>query len=59
MTLDSNATLALQVHIVEDLILHILATHCFGEFKQSVGKSALAMIDMSYDAKVPDIFHCS
>ena len=57
MALDGDTTLTLQVHIIKDLVLHLFGTHCFGELKQSIGKCALAMVDVSYYAKVSYILH--
>lgn len=57
MTLDSDATFALEVHVVEHLCLHVLGGNGIGIFKQSVGQGRLAVVDMSYDAKIAYSFH--
>lgn len=51
------AALALQIHVVEHLRLHILGSHRIGIFKQTVGQGRLTMVDVSYNTKVADIFH--
>ncbi len=57
MALDSDTTLTLQVHVVKHLVLHFLGTNGFGKFQQAVGKSTLAMIDVSYYTEVSNILH--
>ena len=59
MALDGDATLALEIHIIEHLGLHILGGHGIGALQQTVGKCRLAMVDMRYDAEISDIFHLS
>ncbi len=55
MALNRDATLALQIHIVEHLPLSNLDGVRL--LQETVGKSRLAMIDMCDDAKVSDIVH--
>ena len=43
--------------IVQDLGLHIPGRQGLGKLEQPVGKRALAVVDMGYDAEVPDMFH--
>jgi hypothetical protein len=50
--LDRDASLALQVHLVEVLGAHVALTHGMGEIEQSVGQGGLPMVDMSNDAEV-------
>ena len=57
MTLDSDTALTLKFHVVKHLILHLLGTHCFSEFQQTVGKCTLPVVNMSYYAKVSYILH--
>ena len=57
MALDGDATLALKVHVVEHLCLQVLCLYGVGIFKQTVGKRALSVVDMRYNAKIPYIFH--
>ncbi|MPN17184.1 hypothetical protein SDC9_164534 [bioreactor metagenome] len=57
MALDSNALLPLQVHGVQDLIVHIPSGDGLGCFQKSVGKRAFTVIDMGYNTKVPNMLH--
>ncbi len=57
VTLDSNAALSLQIHIVKHLGLEILAGHGVGKLEQTVGKRALAVVNVRYDAEIADILH--
>ena len=55
MALDSDATLTLQVHVVEQLGLHVALGHGAREFKKPVGQGAFAVVDVGNNAKVADI----
>ena len=57
VALDSDTALALQVHVVEHLRLHVLAHHSAGSFKKTVGKRTLAMVDMRYYAEISYFIH--
>ena len=59
VALDGDAPLALQVHVVEHLRLHILANNSLGVLQQAVGQRALAVVDMRHDAEIANIFHAS
>ena len=54
MALDSNASFTLKVHIIEHLRLEVLAGDGLGIFEQTVGKGALAVVDMRDYAEVTD-----
>ncbi len=54
--LDRDAALALQVHRVEHLLLHLAAAHRAGQFQQPIGQRALAVVDVGDDREVPDVF---
>ena len=49
------AALALEVHIVEYLALHLPLVHRAAELDQPVGERALAVVDVRDDRKVPDV----
>jgi hypothetical protein len=51
-----NSALALKVHIIEQLLLHVTLFNLAGQFKQSVGKGRLSVIYMRYNAKITDFF---
>ena len=57
VTLDGNALLLLQVHVVQDLIFHFPVAQRTGEFQKTVCQGGLAMVDVCDDAKVADILH--
>ncbi len=56
LKLDSNAALALDIHIVKQLTFHIALTDRSRLFNQTVGKRALAVVDMGYYRKVSYMF---
>ena len=57
MTFDSNATLAFQIHVIKNLGLHVFAFNGLGILKQTIGQGALAMVYMSNNTEIADIFH--
>ncbi len=57
MAFDGNAALALQVHVIKNLVLHFLGANGLCELEQSVGQGTLAVIDVSNYTEVSYIFH--
>jgi hypothetical protein len=57
VALDSNASLSLEIHIVEQLVLFFALGYRSSRIKQTVSQGALTVIDMGNDAKVSDILH--
>ena len=57
MALDRDATLALKVHVIEHLSLHILAFHRFGIFQKTVGQGTFTVINMGNNTKIANILH--
>ena len=55
VALDGDAALALDVHRVEQLRLHIALGHGVGELEDAVGDGRLAMVDVGDDGEVPDV----
>jgi hypothetical protein len=55
MAFDGNATLTLEVHVIEHLTFCYLDGVC--PFEETVGQCALAMVYMGYDTKVTNMFH--
>ena len=53
---DGDATLALQVHVVEDLGFHLALGQCAGKFQKAVGQSGLAVVYMRDDREGSDAF---
>ena len=50
--LDSDAALALQVHVIQNLGLHLAACDRTGEFEQTVAQRRLAMVDVGDNREV-------
>ena len=57
VALDRYAALALEVHVVENLSLHIFRSHGGRALQKPVGQRRFAVVDMGYYAKVSDSFH--
>ena len=57
MALYGDSLLLLEVHVVEDLVLHVPRSEGVGKFQKPVGKGALAVVDMCDDAKVANVLH--
>ena len=57
MALDGDATFPLQVHIIQQLFLHIAVGYGIGSFQQPIGKGALTMIYMGDYAKISYLLH--
>ena len=52
--LDGDAALALQVHVVENLGLHLALGECAGQFQKAVGQRGLAVVYVRDDREVSD-----
>ena len=59
VALDGDASFPLQIHAVEHLCLQVFSFYRFGKLQQSVGKGALAMVNVGNDAKVAYLIHLS
>jgi hypothetical protein len=59
LQLDGNAALALQVHLIENLLAHLAQADGGGLLKQAISQRRFPVIYMGDDAKVPDeaLFH--
>ena len=55
MRLDRDAALALEVHGVEDLGLHLAGLQRAGEFQEPVGQRGLAVVDVGDDREIPNV----
>ena len=58
--LDGDAALALEVHVVEQLLLHLADGDRLALLQQAVGKGGLAVVDMRNNRKIANlltIFH--
>ena len=54
VALDGNSPFPFQLHIVQDLILHIPLGEGMRHLQQAVGQSGLAVINVGNDAEVAD-----
>ena len=54
--LDRDAALPFELHIVEDLVLHVPLAHRLGEFQDAVRQRAFAVVYMRDDAEIADMF---
>ena len=59
MALDGDTALALQVHIVQNLILGPTGRDGFAKFKQTIRESTLPVINMGNDAEISNVLHFS
>ena len=57
MTLNGNTPFTLKIHIIKDLILHVLLFDSIGNLKHAVSKCTFAVIDVRNDAKIPYLIH--
>ena len=55
MRLDRDAALALEVHGVEDLRLHLAGLQGAGELEEAIGQRRLAVVDVRDDREVADV----
>src|SRR5689334_23861622 len=53
--LDGDAALALDIHRIEYLLLHLAVGQAAGHLDQAIGERGLAMVDMGDDGEVPDV----
>ena len=53
--LDGNALFPLQIHGIQNLILHFSLIHGARNLKQPISKRGFAMIDMGDNTKIPDV----
>ena len=57
VALDRDALLPLEVHGIQDLVLHLPLGQGMGVFEQTVRQGTLAVVYVRYNAEIPDIFH--
>ena len=55
LRLDGNAALALDIHRIEHLLLHLARLKAAAELNQPVGKRRLAVVDMGDDREIADM----
>ena len=52
--LDRDPALALEVHVVEDLVAHLLLRERARDVEEAIGQRRLPVVDVGDDAEVPD-----
>ena len=52
MSLDGDSALALQVHIVEHLLLHLAHAQRSGDLQHSIGERAFAVVDVGNNCEI-------
>ena len=57
VALDGDAALAFKIHIVEHLVFEVAVGDGLGMLQQTVGESALAVVDVRYYAEISNVFH--
>ncbi|CAI8442218.1 MAG: Uncharacterised protein [Cyanobium sp. ARS6] len=54
LELDRDAAFPLQIHVVQELLLHVPVGHGARVLQQTVGQRRLAMVDVGNDAEITD-----
>ena len=54
LQLDRDAALTLQIHVVQELLLHVPVGHRACVLQQTVGQRRFAVVDMGNDAEIAD-----
>ena len=57
LAFDRDAPFPLDVHIVKELVPEFPIAYHLADLDEPVGKGGFTVIDMGYDAKVPDVIH--
>jgi hypothetical protein len=53
---DGDATLPLQIHCIEQLVLLVTLSDGFGELHQPIGQGSLTVVDVGDDRKIASEF---
>ena len=53
--LDGDAALALNVHVVEDLLLHVMLGDRVRELQKPVGQGRFSVVNVGNDGEIPDV----
>ena len=56
--LDGDTALALDVHVVQDLVFHGALVHALGQLQNTVRQGGFTVVDVCDDAEVADIISC-
>jgi hypothetical protein len=55
MRLDGNAFFTLQIHRIQQLILHLALFDRLGHFQQPIGQSCFSVVDVRNNAEIPNV----
>ena len=56
--LDGDAPFPFQLHVVQQLVLHLPLVHGAGVFQNAVGQGGFAVVDMGDDTEIADMISC-
>ena len=54
LELDGDPPLPLELHVVEELLLHVPDRHRAGVLEQAIGQGRLPVVDVGNDAEIAD-----
>ena len=54
LELDRDPPLPLEIHVVQELILHVTVGHRVGVLQQTIRQGRLAVVDVGDDAEIAD-----
>ncbi len=57
MALYRNSSFPFQVHVIQHLILKVAVCQGVRQLDQPVSQCTLSVVNMRYDAKIPDVIH--
>jgi hypothetical protein len=57
MALDRYTPFPFQIHIIQYLILKVAVGQGVGQLNQPVGQGTFSVVNMRYNAKIPDVVH--
>ena len=57
LRLDGDAALALDIHRIKDLRLHLAVRKAAAEVDDAIGQRRFAVVDMGNDGKITDVIH--
>ena len=57
LTFNCDSTFSFNIHIVEHLILELSIGNLVTQLDHAIGEGGLAMINMSYNGEISDMFH--
>jgi hypothetical protein len=55
MGFNGDATFPFQIHVIQELVLHIFFGNRLGQFNQTVGEGRFAVVNVGDNRKIADI----